>query len=63
MTGAVFVVLLFYFMPSIVAWSRRRPNRGAVFALNLFLGWTLVGWVIALVWALTTPQPVVIRHG
>jgi hypothetical protein len=30
----------------------KRANTGAIFALNLFLGWSLIGWVIALVWAL-----------
>ena len=24
-------------------------------ALNLFLGWSMVGWVVALVWALSSP--------
>ncbi|WP_231969555.1 superinfection immunity protein [Polynucleobacter necessarius] len=27
-------------------------NIGAIFALNLFLGWSLIGWVIALVWVM-----------
>lgn len=48
----IMVVLAIYFIPSIVAATRDTPRRGAIFALNLFLGWTLVGWVIALVWAL-----------
>lgn len=53
----LFVVGLFcipYFVPAIVAYSRRKTNRGAILALNIFLGWTLVGWIIALVWALKT---------
>lgn len=45
----------FYFIPSIVASAGKHHNAGAIFALNLLLGWTLVGWVIALVWALTVP--------
>lgn len=51
----IFMLLILggYFLPTIIAKSRRRPNTGAIFALNLFVGWTLVGWVIALVWALT----------
>ncbi len=43
-----------YFIPSIVAYARRKTNRGAILALNIFLGWTVVGWVVALVWALKT---------
>jgi len=40
-----------YFLPTIVAWNRRN-HAAAIFALNLFLGWTLIGWVVALVMAL-----------
>ena len=43
--------LAIYFIPTLVAFERLRRNRGAIFVLNLFLGWTLVGWVAALVWA------------
>lgn len=31
-------------------WNKR--NADAIVALNFFLGWTFIGWVIALVWAL-----------
>ena len=43
---------LLYFLPFAIAFNKRRTNTGAIFALNLFLGWSLVGWVGALVWAL-----------
>jgi ABC-type sugar transport system permease subunit len=51
---AVVITLLslFYFLPFAIAFNRGRVNTGAIFALNLFLGWSLIGWVIALVWAL-----------
>jgi Superinfection immunity protein len=38
-----------HFMPTIVAWERYHNNRGAIFVLNVLLGWTLIGWVVALV--------------
>ena len=44
---------MIYFIPLIVAISEQRPNTSAIGALNLFLGWTFVGWVVALVWAMT----------
>ena len=47
----VFGFLAVYFAPTIVARHRRHPSATAVFVLNLFLGWTLVVWVLALVWA------------
>lgn len=45
------VGLCLYFLPFIVGYNKR--NSTAIFALNLLLGWTFVGWVISLVWALT----------
>lgn len=45
----VIVLAILYFVPSFVAAGRKR--NGGVFVLNLFLGWTLVGWVVALAWA------------
>jgi hypothetical protein len=44
-----------YFLPAMT--GHRKANGGAIFALNLFLGWTFVGWVVALVWALTKDAP------
>jgi hypothetical protein len=46
------VLSLFYFLPFAISFYKKRINTGAIFALNLFLGWSLIGWVIALVWAL-----------
>jgi hypothetical protein len=44
---------VFYFVPTIVAFSNGHKNKAAIFALNFFLGWTLIGWVGSLVWSLT----------
>ena len=46
-----------YFIPSFVARARGHHNAVSIFLLNLFLGWTLVGWVAALVWAMSSPPP------
>jgi hypothetical protein len=40
-----------YFIPTLVALERLHSNRGAIFVLNFLLGWTLLGWVAAFVWA------------
>jgi hypothetical protein len=42
---------LFYFLPTIAAMVRSKRDALSIFLLNLFLGWTLIGWIIALVWA------------
>lgn len=41
-----------YFIPSIVANSNNKKNEGAIIVFNILLGWTILGWVIALVWAM-----------
>tara|TARA_B100001029_G_scaffold19193_1_gene12757 strand:+ start:177 stop:446 length:270 start_codon:yes stop_codon:yes gene_type:complete len=46
------ILLIIYFLPSIIAFSRKCPSVWSITALNLFLGWTLFGWVASLVWAL-----------
>lgn len=51
--GELFLILLggtIYFIPSI--WAVGKRNTGAIFALNLLLGWTFLGWVGALIWAI-----------
>jgi len=52
----VVVGVLFYFLPTLVAWNRHKRNTVAIFLLNLFLGWTLVGWVVSLVWAVSVDK-------
>lgn len=47
------LLILLYLLPSIVAARRHHNNEGAIVALNLLLGWTFLGWVAALVWALS----------
>lgn len=47
------VVVLLYLLPAFVAGIRGHHNGGAICALNVLLGWTGLGWIIALVWALT----------
>lgn len=47
----VIVLVLVYFLPSIVAYSRAHKNKVAIFFLNLLAGWTFIGWVAAFVWS------------
>ncbi|MFL7904720.1 superinfection immunity protein [Azospirillum argentinense] len=60
-SGPVFVFwllsLFVYFAPSIVAFNRSHVSKGGIVVINLFLGWTFIGWVIALAWAFSG------RHG
>ena len=40
-----------YFLPSIIAVVRHHRNTMAIVLLNLFFGWTMLGWVIAMMMA------------
>jgi hypothetical protein len=44
-----------YLLPLIVGAARRVPDLGAVAVINIALGWTLAGWVVALAMALRSP--------
>lgn len=63
MAGFIFLVIAFiaYFLPTFIASRRRHPNGTSIFLLNLFLGWTFIGWLVALIWsasAITRTLPV-----
>lgn len=45
-----------YFLPLVIAIVREHRQLVAIGALNLLLGWTFIGWVGALVWALVNPN-------
>jgi hypothetical protein len=45
------VLSVIYFLPWLVAWSRQHPATDAISITNLVLGWTVLGWLGALVWA------------
>lgn len=61
---AVYLVLfafgaVWYILPTLIARNRRHPNLVPIFVVNLFLGFSLVGWVVALAWSLMAIEP---RH-
>lgn len=46
------VAIPIYCLPGIIAARRGHPDQQSIAAINVFLGWTLLGWVVALAWAL-----------
>lgn len=46
-----------YFLPTYLAVENNHYNTGAICALNVLMGWTFIGWVVALVWSLTKTPP------
>jgi hypothetical protein len=59
---AILVGAGLYFLPTVVGAIRRVVNIGSVFAINLLLGWSLIGWAIALAMALRTNPPYAYRE-
>ena len=57
--GLILLLLMIglYFLPTIIAMSGKKRNTPAIAMLNLLLGWTLIGWAIAMVWAFTYEAP------
>ena len=51
-----------YFLPSIIALARSKRDLLAIFLLNLFLGWSVIGWIVALVWAAKSDGPAAARY-
>ena len=54
--GLVAVVLFggtVYFLPTIIGIARSKRNAAAIGVLNALLGWTILGWIVALIWATT----------
>ncbi len=52
------LALIVYILPTAVALHRNCKATGGIAVFNLFLGWTFVGWVVALAWAASgEPRP------
>jgi len=47
------VAAVLYFLPAICAARRQHNDVGAIVALNILLGWTVLGWIASFCWSLT----------
>lgn len=45
-----------YFLPALIANAREHQNKREIFRVNLLLGWTVVGWLGALIWSLVSKR-------
>ena len=50
------VLLAIYFLPTIIAMVRNHTNKLAIIIVNVALGWTGIGWLGALIWAVINPS-------
>lgn len=46
-------VLAVYLIPTIIAFTRGHASKWGIGVLNIVLGWSLVFWVVALIWSLS----------
>ncbi|PYT52442.1 MAG: hypothetical protein DMG43_11725 [Acidobacteria bacterium] len=54
----IFSILL-YFLPALI--GRHKADAMGIFLVNLLFGWTVIGWVIALIWACAAERYVPVR--
>jgi hypothetical protein len=52
----IVIAVIWYFVPTIIAWRFDRKHKGWITVLNLLLGVTIVGWIAAFVWSLAEPR-------
>lgn len=45
-----------YFLPYIIAHSKKHTQETAILILNLLAGWTCIAWIIAIIWSFTKPK-------
>ena len=56
------IPVVVYFLPLIIAVNRGHEDRTRIGVLNLLLGWTVIGWIAALVWATTGRKGNMLLH-
>jgi hypothetical protein len=56
----ILAVIAVYFFPAILANRRQARHEVGIFWINLFLGWTVLGWFAVLIWSLAETDPRVI---
>ena len=49
--GGIMIVIsvALYILPSLLAWKNESPRRTKIMLINLLLGWTVIGWIAAMV--------------
>lgn len=51
---SLFIVLTMTFIPVIIAMQRKHNDTLLIFLLVFFFGWTIIGWVVALIWSVSS---------
>ncbi|HEV2374062.1 MAG TPA: superinfection immunity protein [Streptosporangiaceae bacterium] len=56
--GFVTAAVAMYLLPILIGWLRHTPDIGAVAVIDILLGWTFIGWVVALALACRSVTPI-----
>lgn len=51
--GWIFLLIpaFIYIIPTMIAVNVKHKNQNAIILLNIFTGWTFIGWIGALIWS------------
>ena len=66
MMSFILFLIVLYWLPTLIAIVRQTHSALGVAMINFFLGWTVIGWFLALFWALAatnSPHVIVIENG
>lgn len=58
---AILLVLILYFLPTIIAYQRDHDSLLSIFFVNLLLGWTVLVWLAAVIWASAGSKAIVAK--
>ena len=50
-----------YLLPTFEAYGKSHKNSTAITLVNVFLGWSIIGWIVALVWAIKRPETQIVQ--
>lgn len=50
LTALIILIAAIYLMPTIIGALLGVRGLGVILLVNVFLGWTIAGWVVALMW-------------
>ncbi|MBY0488495.1 MAG: superinfection immunity protein [Gemmatimonadaceae bacterium] len=45
----IVISVALYILPSLLAWKNESPRRTKILLINLLLGWTVIGWIVAMI--------------
>ena len=58
-------LLLVYLLPMIIAIGNKKRNMVAISLMNILLGWSVICWIISLIWAISKddkPRPIIVKE-